>query len=291
MVAAALGATPVHAAFAQVGPLAVRHEVDGQETGFFAPPHAWITANVTLSADALTVVANERRYAKLSAAQRRILRTAAARAAQRAAVTMAADSDAKLAPGYCRAGRVVVASRANVGALKQATRPVYAQLERDPQVKATIAAIRELQSRTPADPAPKMPANCSRLASSTNADKRDPRFLDGTYRWRITRAGALGVGGSAADPAIGTTASMTLRAGGWLLEVSNGSRDSGTFTLIGNRIAFTWPRQGYTDSFAFKRRDDGTLDLTPVLPMDVGDRVVWSSAPWTRVGPPVRKVP
>jgi hypothetical protein len=81
---------------------------------------------------------------------------------------------------------------------------------------------------------------------------------------------------------------MTLRDGAWFGEIG-GSRDRGTFKVVGNRIAFDWPAQGYTNTFTFKRRADGTLDLTPVLPMDIGDRVVLSSSPWTRIGPPVRK--
>jgi len=59
--------------------------------------------------------------------------------------------------------------------------------------------------------------------------------------------------------------------------------------VIGNRIAFRTP-WGYTNTFTFTRRPDGTLDLTAVLPMDTGDRLVMSSSPWTRVGPPVRSV-
>ena len=81
---------------------------------------------------------------------------------------------------------------------------------------------------------------------------------------------------------------MTLRGGSWAFQSSD---DNGTFEIVGNRIAFKWPQVGDTLTFTFRRRADGTLDLTPVLPMDIGDRVVWSSAPWTRIGPPVRKVP
>ena len=61
-------------------------------------------------------------------------------------------------------------------------------------------------------------------------------------------------------------------------------------TGFGNRIAIHTP-WGYTNTFTFKRRADGTLDLTAVLPMDVGDRLVLSSSPWTRVGPAVRTIP
>jgi TRAP-type C4-dicarboxylate transport system substrate-binding protein len=289
-VISALGATPMHLGFAQVGPSVARHELDGEEMITLGPPQTWLTANVTLFADALTIVVNERRYAKLSDEQRRVLRTAAARAAQRADAVMAANSDAKLAPRQCARGRVVLASGADRAALEQATRPVYAQLERHPQVKAAIAAIRELKRRTPPDRTPRIPASCSRPVSSVHARERAPSFLDGTYRWRITRAGARKVGADPEDPAVGTIAGMTLRGGAWAFEGSDGSRDRGTFTVVGNRIAFDWPAQGYTNTFTFKRRADGTLELTPVLPMDVGDRLVTSSSPWKRIGPPVRKV-
>ena len=253
-------------------------------------PTRWLTPNVTFFADALTVFANEQRFAKLSDQQQRILRTAAAHAAQRAAGVMAATPDVGLVERHCHRGHVVVASRAERAALEQATRPVYAQLERDPQVKATIAAIRELKRRTPPDPAPKIPASCSRTATSTPARARDPSFLDGTYRWRITRAGALKVGAARRRRRIGTIAGMTLRGGGWAFEERR-LATRGTFKVTGNRIAFDWPAQGYTNTFTFKRRADGTLDLKAVLPMDAGDRLVSSSSPWTRVGPPVRKVP
>jgi hypothetical protein len=287
----ALGGTPVHVA--DVGPSVARHEIDGDELGPFAPSQAWLTANVALYANALTVIANEKRYRQLSGEQRRVLRAAAARAAQRAASVMAANSDLKMIPRYCAAGHVAIASRSDLAALGKAARPVYEQLERDPQVKATIAGIRELKRRTRPEPAPKIPASCLRNDAPGLGQARDPSFLDGSYRWRITRAGALRRGGDPKDPSVGTIGGMTLRGGRWALGIPGSSTgtDHGTFKVAGNRIVFNWPQVGYTLTFTFTRRPDGTLDLTPVLPMEVGDRVVWSSSPWTRIGPPVSKVP
>jgi TRAP-type C4-dicarboxylate transport system substrate-binding protein len=289
-VLSALGATPLHLGFAQSDQASAHHEIDGQEMGSYARPGVWLTPNVTFFADALTVIANEQRFRKLSDEQQRILRTAAARAAQRAAGVLASDPEVGLVEGHCHRGHVVFATPAELAAFEQAMRPVYAQLERDPQVKATIARIRELGRRTPPDRAPKIPASCSRPANVSHAPERDPSFLDGTYRWRVTRAGARKVGASRDDPVIGATATMTLRGGRFALQVGNGCCDSGTFNVIGNRIAFDTPH-GYTNTYTFKRRADGTLDLTAVLPMDRGDRLVTSSAPWTRIGPPVRKIP
>jgi TRAP-type C4-dicarboxylate transport system substrate-binding protein len=282
-VMSALGATPVHRGFAEADRSLERHEIDSQVMGAFARPDVWLTANITFSADALTVIANERRFAKLSAEQKRILRAAAARATRSVGGVMAANSEARLVRGHCRRGRVVFARPADVAALEQATRPVYDQLERDPQVRATIAAIRELKRRTPPDPVPAVPASCSRAASVAHGRERDPSFLDGTYRWRITRAGARKVGADVNDPVVGTIATLTLRGGRW-----QSGGDHGTFTVVGDRIALAWPAKGSTDTFRFKRRADGTLDLTPVLPMDTGEQLVLAGSPLTRIGPPVR---
>lgn len=292
-VLSALGATPVHEAGAQFDRGVAQHRIDGDEMPSVGPPSQWLTANVTFVADAQTIVANEDRFDKLSDEQQRILRTAATRAAKRwdSGLQRDADSDGKLARRYCEGGHVVLAGDADIAAFRAAFEPVYAQLERDPQVRQSIADIRELARRTPPDPMPKIPASCSRLPAASRAGARDPSFLNGTYRWKITRAGALRVGADPDDPTIGGLFTMTLRDGGFLMEGSNGSRDRGTYKVVGNRIAFNIPSFGYTNTFTFRRRADGTLTLTPVLPMDIGDRVVTSSAPWTRVGPPVRNTP
>src|SRR3954467_2139524 len=126
---------------------------------------------------------------------------------------MAKDPDVGLVERHCQRGKVVLAGRSDLAAFEQPVRPVYARLERDPQVKATIAAIRELKRRTATDPAPKIPQRCSRPPDATHARVRDPSFLDGTYRWRIARAGALKLGADPNDPVIEAIATMTLRGG------------------------------------------------------------------------------
>jgi TRAP-type C4-dicarboxylate transport system substrate-binding protein len=290
-VVTALGAVPVHVGLTRVGPLVIRHALDGEEMPFYAPSHTWITANLDLYADASTVVANAASYGRLSADQRRLLQQAAAGAAATMRGYWAHDNDARLAVKYCNSGHVVTAGDADRAELERAVAPVYAQLEQDPAIKATIAAIRDIGRRTAPDPAPVIPAGCSRAATTTpiRGRERDPSFLDGTYRWRITRAGALKRGADPSDPVIEMVATMTLRGGGWAFEL--GSHDGGTFKVVGNRISFTDARRGTTDTFTFRRRANGTLDLEPVLPMETGERTVMSSAPWVRVGPPVRKVP
>ena len=115
-------------------------------------------------------------------------------------------------------------------------------------------------------------------------------MLNGTYRWRLTKAGAIAVG-DANDPELdevdGSVNTMTMRDGKWLLQ----GGATGTYKVVGNRIVFDWPEAGATLSFTFKRLAHGDLDVQPVLPMDPGDRFVWASAPWKRIGPPVRELP
>jgi hypothetical protein len=82
---------------------------------------------------------------------------------------------------------------------------------------------------------------------------------------------------------------MTLRDGGW--QLGEDEFYSGKYSIRGNRLIFDWPGAGAILTFSFKRHDSGSLDIEPVLPMDRGDQFVWGSAPWRRVGPPVRAVP
>ena len=46
-----------------------------------------------------------------------------------------------------------------------------------------------------------------------------------------------------------------------------------------------------TLTFTVERHPNGDLDLKPVLPTDPGDRLNWASAPWKRIGPPIRELP
>jgi hypothetical protein len=103
----------------------------------------------------------------------------------------------------------------------------------------------------------------------------------------LTKAGAASVGAGTNDPDIGQVVSVTVRDGKWLAD----GGATGTFKVVRDRIVMAWPDQGLTFTFTFKRRADGTLDLEAVLPMDPGDRFQWASAPWRRVGPPVRDIP
>jgi TRAP-type C4-dicarboxylate transport system substrate-binding protein len=284
----ALGATPVHVGNEDLHVAMARGELDGSEgsLGGSWAGGSYLTANVPLFAKALTLFAGRRAYERLSDDQRAALREAARATAERVAAHPPPE-DARVRR-FCDGGTVVTASRDEIAALARAARPVYAELERDPQTKALIGAIRELKASLREEPAAAPPA-CAHETAATSGRRLSPSTLNGTYRWRLTKAGAVAAG-DPNDPDIGDVMTMTLRDGRWLGGETDGGA-TGTYTIVGDRIVFDWPGVGSTNTFTFKRHANGDLDIKPVLPMDRGDRFQWASAPWRRVGPPVRDIP
>jgi hypothetical protein len=186
---------------------------------------------------------------------------------------------------YCDGGRVVPARRHDLAALTRAAQPVYAELERDAETRALIAAIRELKATTPVPPVA-APPDCAQETLAAQGRRVSPSTLNGTYRWRLTKAGAIAAE-DPNDPDIGKVMMITLRDGKWQL----GGGATGTYKTVGNRVVFDWPQIPSTLTFTFERHANGDLDIKPVLPMDRGDRFQWASGPWRHVGPPVRAIP
>jgi TRAP-type C4-dicarboxylate transport system substrate-binding protein len=277
----ALGATPVHLGSDGMTAAMARHEIDGLEASLGGTwAGGYVTANVSFYAKTLTLFADRRAYARLADDQRASLRNAARQTVARVAAQP--PREAARAHRFCEGGSVVTAGRDDITALERAARPVYARLEQDPQTRALIAAIRELRATTPV-PATAAPRACAHQAPTAHGRATSPSTLNGTYRWRLTKAGALAAG-DPDDPDIGKVMTITLRDGKWV----SGGGATGTYRVAGNRIAFDGP---FAFTLAFKRRANGDLDIRPVLPMDRGDRFQWASAPWRRVGPPIRAIP
>jgi TRAP-type C4-dicarboxylate transport system substrate-binding protein len=285
----ALGATPVHVASDAVGPAANRGRIDAREQSLGTDPAgAWLTANLTFFGKALTLFGNADALHELSSEQRDVLRRAGELAVKHAIADAPAEQD--LATAYCTAARVVIAADGDLAALRRASAPVYAELERHPETRQAIAEIRALKAQLPPAPPVDVPASCSEPIEADARRARDPAFLDGTYRWRLSREGArrAGTTDDPEDP-YGKVVTMTLRDGRWLL--GGVDQDHGTFAVRGDRLVFDWPQTDSVLTFSFVRHRDGTLDITPVLPMDQGDQYIWASGPWQRVGPPVRAIP
>jgi hypothetical protein len=268
-----LGATPTHMSSAAVGEAISHHELDGEELSLAnAPAGMYVTVNITFFEKASTIFANAASLNSLTAAQRDAVEFAARDTARH--VVVASPSENQLIKRYCTAGHVVVAAESDVAAIERAASPVYAMLERDPQTRRLIGAIRRMK-RTITPPPLVVPAGCAHSAATGKGVERSPAILNGTYRWRFT--GQVGV------------STATLRDGQWLFPGPD--HDMGTYRIIGQRLIFNWPRVGGVLTFNFSRDPDGTIHLTPVLPMDPGDQQVWASSPWRRIGPPVAPIP
>jgi len=278
----ALGATPVHG-LGKAQNLAVADGLLESLVAYLSPDI--VTGNVSIFPALHTLFANPASLRALTDAERAALEQAAARTLANAVATRLSAPEAierfcstGRAASATGGGRVVLASRGERAALVRATRPVYSELERDPHTKSLISQIQALKRSLPPAPALRVPRGCSVPRESEPTGGTAPQAtskLDGTYRWLLTT---------------GNVSTMTLRDRKW----QNGEGPDaieGTYAVTGNRITFIWPSENSVLIFTFSRDRDGTLHLRPAPSVEPGDRGVWSSAPWQRIGPPVREIP
>ncbi|HWM97928.1 MAG TPA: TRAP transporter substrate-binding protein DctP [Streptosporangiaceae bacterium] len=166
----ALGAAPVVA----FGPIRSHALGSGQIQGFeldlsryvrlagLATGAPYVAANVALWPEFDVLIANSGRLASLTAQQRTWLRQAAGGAA-RDSVGLAASGNVTSIGRACAMGaRFVTATPADLAALRRSLSVVYQHLQADPQTRAFIQQIQRLKNSTPAGPAPRIPAGCTR---------------------------------------------------------------------------------------------------------------------------------
>ena len=297
----ALGARPVHVSNVAIGKAVARGNVDAELPSFDHLPVAdVVAANVPLLPKLNTLFANPDSLDSLGDDQRLALRTAASRTvahvvatrptAQAALERFCSGGRAASASG---GGRAVLARPSDLAALARATRPVHAELRRHPGTRHAIERIGALKRSLPPAPSLHLPRGCStsRPATAGRGASRPPSELNGTYRWLLTRAEGRAFGQDKETLAtLPSVVTMTLRDGKWQLG-ERPEADRGTYTVTANRISFAWPAVNSVLTFTYSADPDGTLHLTPLPSVERGDRFVWSSQPWRRIGPPVRKIP
>lgn len=148
-----------------------------------------LTTNVAFAPRALVLVANRRLLVKLTREQREILRSAGG-AALAPAVSRLRNEDRVEAGILCRRGRTafVAATPSQRAALRGGVRPVYAELERDPQTRAFIREIEAMKRRSRPEPA----VRCLRALRPQEATS----LLDGTWEMTasLARAGPSDAG-------------------------------------------------------------------------------------------------
>jgi C4-dicarboxylate-binding protein DctP len=146
----ALGAVPVRLNGSAFSAAVTSGTVDGVDAGVAGAAKfggEFLTGNITLYAKTNTLFVGAGRFARLTAAQRQVLRSAARRTLTFALATPPAPGGLA---GFCAGGRVVTASQTTVGAIGRAAQPVYAELQRDPQTKAFIRQIQQMKEQFPA---------------------------------------------------------------------------------------------------------------------------------------------
>jgi TRAP-type C4-dicarboxylate transport system substrate-binding protein len=250
----------------------------------------YVTANVNLWPWTDVLFANPGRLAALTGQQRGWLQQAAADAV--GSSVGLADHDAQLLTLMCKSGaRFANASEADLGGLRKAVAPVYANLGDNSETKAFIEQIQALKRSTPAGAALRIPAGCTGKAPArpTGDTGTAPADLNGIYRWTITKDDVIASKTEDKSPEDLATFpwifTMTLDDGKWTLSHREAGQPytdgADTYTLKGDRLSFTWDRNVLTFTVAVDGK--GNLHLRPVQPMNAGDQFVWATHPWTKI--------
>ncbi len=263
--------------------------------GFRPPPEGPVTGNVTLFARANVIVINADAFERLDKGQRSIL----AKAADEVRVSRIASTpdEAAQAKAYCASepgsGRVVVLARdADVAALKAATAPVYADLERDALTRRVIERIRRRKRSGTAAP---IPAACGESAG-TLANAKATSALDGKYRFEVTDE-ELRVDGAPEADVIENRGvwTWTLSGGEYCFEQKaptpiSGNPDvvpgeCGTYGIDGDRLVLRIA--GGPDAvWRWRRTAGGDLRFTVETAGAIGNEVARAlvADPWKRIG-------
>lgn len=236
-------------------------------------PGEIFTANEPAFARANVIIVNQKVFDGLSPTQQAQLRQAAART--RDWMAGRHTDPAATAAAYCatNGGSIAVSSAADLDAMRTATAPVVAQLERDALTAEVIARIRELKTGVTAAATP---VACTAGAAATApvpvlAAKGDQKAIDGVWRLNVDADSLLAAGVAQVDAANNAGIwTWTFKNGTFRYVEPRGRSCDGNYTLNGDRLLSVvtlplgcdnvWP-------MTFSRDGDRlTLALTPGIP-------------------------
>jgi TRAP-type C4-dicarboxylate transport system substrate-binding protein len=188
-----------------------------------------ITANVVLWPRPQTVFANRAAFARLTPAQRGILRRAGRQAIGPEAARIEREQRDALSVICARSRDVLTASSVpELAAMRAALRPVYDALERDPQTKRLLSEIRKLRGSGGASDSPRCDGGAPSAA-----------VLEGRWRSTVSREEMLAAGATAAEAeTYAGTATLELSDGKWVFRSERGSV-SGTYIVDGDHVRLT----------------------------------------------------
>ena len=237
----------------------------------------YVAANVNLWPRPLVIFAGEGIFESLSPKQQTVLREAATAAVSEALAASRAE-DEEAAGVLCRAGLdFAVASESDLGALRRALEPVYAELATDPETRSAIDAITDLKSEIAASA--EAPA-----CSSTEPPATASSIPDGTYETTLTKADWLNTSSGEDSPPVGVL-TMTIEGGELTILAPNGEPiHEGSYTVFRDQI-----ESREAEDYAITARwsfDGKALKFTDIgVPGEkaIPETVIWASHPWTRV--------
>ena len=298
-----LGATPEDLVDAEFARGVADGSVEGADSSYALaaaslPRPAVATGNVTPYAKLDSLVVNPGIWARLGDRGRDQLREAARRTVARLLDTIVPDAAA--ARSYCdHGGSVVLAAPQDVAALEAATRPVYAELERDAPTKALIARIRALARgvRTPVAPPPcgsrePLPAPVAGAIGAPGT------FPQGVYRADLPEPFLVAHGmdaGAAHDS--GGLQTVTIAHGRWRIHTEHntvgGPDCTGRYAAADGRVKVIGdPGPGCGSSagivlldaaWTLRERELRFADISSDDADDTFVRVFWGSRPWLRI--------
>jgi TRAP-type C4-dicarboxylate transport system substrate-binding protein len=190
-----------------------------------------LAANVVFWPRAETIVMNRRAFARLTPAQQETLRDAGRAAlGPRLAHIERVEEEAVGAICARKLVPLVTASAADVAALQEAVRPVYAELERDAETRALITEIRKLD-----DGAESEPLRCPEAGGGMAPE------LEGRWEASATREDLLAAGASSKE--VGQdriSLALELEDGRWVARSLESRRVwTGAYMVSGDLIRLT----------------------------------------------------
>jgi TRAP-type transport system periplasmic protein len=165
----ALGADPTTLPVQEIFQAMQSHTVDAMEANLgliqtykLYEVARYVTANVNLWPFPTVLIMNKAKFDALSEDQQKAIMDAAALVPE-FSIKIFTEPTTDLVKTLCDEGlKFAVAAAEDVGAMAEATKPVYARFERDADTKRFITAIQELKASQPAAPAPApLPDGCA----------------------------------------------------------------------------------------------------------------------------------
>jgi hypothetical protein len=261
----------------------------GMESSYMQRAIGAAAGNVVFYPKVNSLVINADAYAELSDEHQAVLGEAMDHTRAWAIANL--PGDAVAASEYCDAGQsVVLASTGQLAALKEATQPVYAELERDPLTKALIEEVRVMAASVPSSST--TPAGCGEATDlSTASGQENNEAVNGIYRLELTEE-ALRAGG-VTEVDIRNLAgvwTITLKDGVLHQEVAGGSSFTTgeiPYTVSGDLFTIHFePIDGGDETYRWELTPTGDLDLTivEVSPPALAFVEQWTAEPWARIG-------